>query len=760
MKLNIPFLMKNLTIEEKAGLCSGKDFFTTKAVERLGIPSIMVCDGPHGLRKQDGEGDHMGMHESVKAVCFPAGSTLASSFDRSLVHTVGEYLGEEARAENIHTILGPAINIKRSPLCGRNFEYMSEDPFLAGELAASYVSGVQSKNVGVSVKHFAANNQEYHRMSMDVDVSERALREIYLAAFEATVKKAHPWTMMCAYNQINGTYCCENKWLLSDMLREEWGFDGVVMSDWGATNNRVNALTAGLELEMPYSYGFRDQEIVAAVKSGLLPEAVLDTAVERLLQWIDKGLAEEPAVPAYNKESHHAFVRKAAAECAVLLKNADNILPLSKDKKVLFVGCFAAASRFQGGGSSHINCYKVTNAVDASKGLQVTYLPGWNGDGENSDPAAAAAAIDAAATADAVVVFAGLPESFEGEGCDRLHMDLPACQNELISALAAVQPNTVVVLHCGSPVTMPWKKDVAAILNLYLAGQAAGETAVDLLFGDASPSGRLAETYPLRLEDTPSYLNFPGSEKSVHYGEDVYVGYRWYDSRKMDVLFPFGFGLSYTNFEISNLQAADAWDTDGSFTVTADVTNTGSRAGKHVVQLYIAPPAASAMPRPVHELKGFVKVELAPGEKKTVSFVLDHRSFSYYNSDIHDWYVESGTYSIEVGSSSRDLPLTHTVSIQAAPLPFAWKDTLTVADIVKAGKSDAIADMVGYILESFGIHSEEGIQAIASDKVMQALIGDMALHSMGSFAPMPDGYLQTIQNRLGCAEESKFDKMQ
>lgn len=755
MKLNIPFLMKNLTIEEKAGLCSGKDFFTTKAVERLGIPSIMVCDGPHGLRKQDSDGDHMGMHESVKAVCFPAGSTLASSFDRSLIHTVGEYLGEEARAESIHTILGPAINIKRSPLCGRNFEYMSEDPFLAGELAASYVMGVQSKNVGVSVKHFAANNQEYHRMSTDVVVSERALHEIYLAAFEKTVKKAYPWTLMCAYNQINGTYCCENKWLLTDVLREEWGFDGVVISDWGATNNRVNALAAGLELEMPYSYGFRDREIVAAVKSGMLPESVLDTAVERLLQWINKGLAEEPVVPAYNKEDHHAFVRKAAAECAVLLKNSGNILPLSKDKNVLFVGCFAAAPRFQGGGSSHINCFKVTNAVDASKGLQVTYLPGWNTDGESSEPAAAAAAIAAAATADAVVVFAGLPESFEGEGCDRLHMDLPACQNELISALAAVQPNTVVVLHCGSPVTMPWEKDVAAILNLYLAGQAAGEAAVDLLFGDASPSGRLAETYPLRLEDTPPYLNFPGSEKRVHYGEDVYIGYRWYDSRKMDVLYPFGFGLSYTTFEISNLQAADVWNIEGHFTVTADVTNTGSCAGKHVVQLYIAPPATSVMPRPVHELKGFAKVELAPGETKTVSFILDSRSFSYYNSEIHDWYVESGAYTIEVGSSCRDLPLTHVVSIQSAPLPFEWKDTLTVADIVKAGKSDAIADMIGYILESFGIHSEKEIQAMASDKVMQAMVGDMALHSMGSFAPMPEGYLQTIQNRLDCDKESE-----
>ncbi len=490
-------------------------------------------------------------------------------------------------------MLGPAINIKRSPLCGRNFEYLSEDPYLAGELSASYVAAVQAANVGVSVKHYAANNQEFRRMSVDTLVDERTLREIYLKAFETTVRKSKPWTIMCAYNKINGTYCCENKWLLTDTLRDEWGFDGIVMTDWGAMNERVDALKAGLDLEMPSSNGLNDKKIVAAVEAGELPLEVLDRAVQDLLVWFERGLADEPAIASFDKEAHHEASRQAAAQCAVLLKNEGDLLPLDKNSKIAFIGPFAGAPRFQGGGSSHINCFKITSALDAcsQENIEATYSAGISDDGITADDELLKVAIEQAKSAEVAVVFAGLPDSFESEGYDRSHMDMPQAQNQLISAIAAVQPNIVVVLHKGSPVAMPWLNEVSAVLDMYLGGQAVGAATVDILFGEANPSGKLAETYPLRLEDTPCYLQFPGDGKSVTYGEGVFVGYRWYDSRKMEVLYPFGHGLSYTSFSISDLKlSTDTLEEGGSVEVSVNVTNTGkdqARGGS----VYIAPPA-------------------------------------------------------------------------------------------------------------------------------------------------------------------------
>lgn len=754
MKLDIPYLIANLTLEEKAGLCSGADFWHTKAVERLGLPAIMVSDGPHGLRKQDDQGDHVGINDSIKAVCFPAGSAMASSYDRDLISRVGSLLGEEARAEGVHTLLGPAINIKRSPLCGRNFEYLSEDPYLAGELSASYVAAVQAANVGVSVKHYAANNQEFRRMSVDTLVDERTLREIYLKAFETTVRKSKPWTIMCAYNKINGTYCCENKWLLTDTLRDEWGFDGIVMTDWGAMNERVDALKAGLDLEMPSSNGLNDKKIVAAVEAGELPLEVLDRAVQDLLVWFERGLAEEPAIASFDKEAHHEASRKAAAQCAVLLKNEGDLLPLDKNSKIAFIGPFAGAPRFQGGGSSHINCFKITSALDAcsQENIEVTYSAGISDDGITADDELLKAAIEQAKSAEVAVVFAGLPDSFESEGYDRSHMDMPQAQNQLISAIAAVQPNIVVVLHKGSPVAMTWLNEVSAVLDMYLGGQAVGAATVDILFGEANPSGKLAETYPLRLEDTPCYLQFPGDGKSVTYGEGVFVGYRWYDSRKMEVLYPFGYGLSYTSFSISELKlTTDTLEEGGSVEVSVNVTNTGKRPGAEVVQLYIAPPAKLTKIRPVHELKGFEKVYLEVGETKSVKINLDVDSFSYWSSEQGKWFAAPGVYTIEVGNSSRDITCSTTIELKTPAALFKYSASTTIGDLMDAGMNDIMDQMKQGMASSLGggeNPSDGGSEGVINSQMMQEMMAGMPIHALASFSAMPEGALDGLIEML------------
>ena len=668
--MDIQKIISELTLEEKAGLCSGGDFWHTKAVERLGIPAVMVSDGPHGLRKQDLEGDHLGINDSIRAVCFPAACATAASFDRNLMRTMGEAIGDSCQHEGLAVVLGPAMNIKRSPLCGRNFEYISEDPYLAGEMAAAYVHGVQSRNVGTSVKHFAANNQEHRRMSSSSDMDERTLREIYLTAFEKVVKAEQPWTVMCSYNRINGVYASENPWLLTEVLRDEWGFDGYTVSDWGAVSDRVAGIAAGLDLEMPASGGVNDRRIVEAVRAGKLDEKIVDRACERILTIVYRYLENAKPETPWNKEAQHEMAAEIAADCMVLLKNEEQLLPLKKGDSVAFIGEFAEKPRYQGGGSSHINSFRVTGALEAAKGLKVSYARGYSLETDGTTEEMLSEAAAAARNAKAAVVFAGLPDAYESEGYDRSHLRLPDCQNRLIEAVAAANPNTVVVLHNGAPVEMPWISRVKAVLEAYLGGQAVGLAAVRVLFGDVNPSGHLAETFPLRLQDNPSWLFYGGEGDTAEYREGIFVGYRYYDKKEMEVLFPFGYGLSYTTFEYSGLKlSADRIRDTETLTVTATVRNTGNRAGKAVAQLYTGNPGSRYI-RPVRELRGFVKVSLEPGESKEVSFTLDKRSFAVWNREIHDWYAETGEYTIEVGSSSRDLPLKASVTVEStAELP-------------------------------------------------------------------------------------------
>lgn len=736
-QLDIPKLLQDLTLEEKAGLCSGLDFWHTKAVERLGIPAAMVSDGPHGLRKQDMHPDHLGMGESVEAICFPTASAMACSFDRDLLYSVGDALGEECVAEDLAVLLGPGINMKRSPICGRNFEYYSEDPLLAGELAASFVNGVQSHGVGTSLKHFAVNNQENRRMSVSAEVDERTLREIYLSAFETVIKKAQPWTVMCSYNRINGIYSSDNPWLLQDVLRDEWGFQGLVMTDWGAMNDRVTALKAGLDLEMPSSHGETDKQIVAAVQDGSLSEEVLDRAVTRVLTLVNQYLTHKQDT-SYDKEAHHNLARETAEQSAVLLKN-DGILPLQNGQKVAVIGEFAQTARIQGGGSSHINCYRVESALDAIAQNAITgttYAQGFRTDVDDTDPKLLQEAIQIARDAEVAVIFAGLPDAFESEGFDRKHLNMPNCQNELIQKVCEVQPNTVVVLHSGSPVVMPWLKQVGAVLNMYLSGQASGGAAVNLLYGKSNPSGKLAETFPLRLEDNPSYLNFPGTRYQVNYQEGIFIGYRYYDKKNMDVLFPFGYGLSYTSFAYDNLQLSKQEATDAdTITVSVDVRNVGQKAGAEIVQLYVHNPDGEEI-RPEKELRNFAKVFLEPGECKTVTMELNGRAFSYYHTGIHDWYAEDGEYEILIGASSRDIRLKQSIQITSTKqIPFVAGDTTTWADVELFAKDPSVLD---HIRDVSGFTNENRVNddslGAGADEMMATMFADTPLHSILSFS--------------------------
>jgi len=742
--IDINKLIKELTLEEKAGLCSGADFWHTKAVERLGLPAVMVSDGPHGLRKQDMLDKQLGLGASIKAVCFPTASALACSFDVELLNTLGCALGDECQAEEVSTLLGPAVNMKRSPLCGRNFEYLSEDPYLAGELASSYVNGVQSKNIGTSVKHYAANNQETRRMSISSEVDERTLREIYLTAFETIVKKAQPWTMMCSYNCINGVYSCENDWLLNKVLREEWGFQGLVMTDWGAMSDRVKAVKAGLDLEMPSASGITDNHLVEAVKNGTLSLEVLDLAVERVLTLVKKFYEGKSDGASYDLEEHHSLARKLAAECAVLLKNEEAVLPLKETAKVAFIGEFAATPRFQGGGSSHINCFKVTSALEASKQYSVSYAKGFDILKDESDAELIAEAVKLAKASEVAVIFAGLPDHYESEGYDRNHLDLPACQNALIEEVVKVQPNTIVVLHNGSPVVLPWADKVKGILEVYLSGQAVGESTVDLLYGKVNPSGKLAETFPKRLQDNPSYLNFPGTNRTVEYKEGVFIGYRYYDAKEMDVLYPFGFGLSYTTFDYSDLELTvlngmDTLKPDNKLhikdteqlQVSLKVKNTGIVSGKDIVQLYIQDKEASVS-RPIKELKGFVKVSLAPGEEKTVTFTLDKRSFAYYSTELADWYAESGTFDVLIGKSSREIILSAAIEMESSvSLPFVYDDRTTYADVLN--QMEDPSELLNLILGNFG-NASAGEDTTGESRMLVEMIKGLPLHSIRSFA--------------------------
>ena len=741
-KEKIRDLISQMTLEEKAGMCSGADFWHTKAAERLGIPSVMVSDGPHGLRKQSEAADHLGINDSIKAVCFPAGCALASSFDRDLAKKMGETIGQECQAEDISTILGPAVNIKRSPLCGRNFEYYSEDPYAASEMSAAFIRGVQSKNVGTSVKHFLANNQEKRRMTNSSDVDERTLREIYMVPFEGAVKNGKPWTVMNSYNQINGTFVGESKEYLTDLLRAEWGFDGYVMSDWGAVNDRVEALKAGMDLEMPSSNGVNDALIVKAVQDGTLDEAVVDQACERILNIIYRYMESRDASAVFDREKDHGTAASVEEECIVLLKNGcdesgKHILPLSKEQKIAFIGKYAQAPRYQGGGSSHINSWKVESALEAVKDFaDVVYAKGFDDAQDQADEALEAEAVQAAKDADAAVIFAGLPDSFESEGYDRTHLNLPECQDRLIGKICDVQKNVVVVLHNGSPVVMPWKDRVSAIVEAYLGGQAVGKAEVRVLFGEVNPSGRLSETFPNRLEDTPCYLTYGKGRDHAEYREGVFVGYRYYTTRDMDVQYPFGYGLSYTTFGYSDLATDKSGLTDAdTLSVSVDVKNTGDRSGKEVVQLYVAP-VNSEVPRPLRELKGFEKVSLEPGEKKTVAFTLDDRAFAVWNADLHCWDVPDGAYKIQICRNAREVILETEVQVKNTKRPRQkYTANTCMGELFADPKAQQIlGQMMGNNEQAKEMEEKSQGEAV-SQEMLAAMMQDMPLRQLISFVP-------------------------
>ncbi|HFK1765199.1 glycosyl hydrolase [Bacillus wiedmannii] len=740
MTRDIKSIISQMTLEEKASLCSGLDFWNTKGIERLGIPSIMVTDGPHGLRKQAEGADHLGIYNSIPSTCFPSAVGLASTWNKELINQVGVALGEECQAENVGVLLGPGANIKRSPLCGRNFEYFSEDPYLSSQMAANHVKGVQSQGVGTSLKHFAANNQEHRRMSVDAIVDERTLREIYLASFEDVIKEAQPWTVMSAYNKINGEYASENTYLLNDILKDEWGFEGFVVSDWGAVNERVASLANGLELEMPSSFGIGEKKIIDAVNGGELTIEKLDQSVERLLNIIFKAVDNQLENAVYSKEAHHQLAREVASESMVMLQNEDSILPLKREGTVAVIGEFAKQPRYQGGGSSHINPTKLESILEeiemvSGEKTNILFAQGYDLASDDVDENMINEAKIVAESADTAVLFVGLPDRYESEGFDRKHLQMPKNHVQLIEAIAEVQNNIVIVLSNGAPIEMPWIGKVKGILEGYLGGQALGGAIADILFGDANPSGKLAETFPKVLSDNPSYLNFPGEGDIVEYKEGVFVGYRYYDKKQIEPLFPFGFGLSYTNFEYSNISIdkKEIKDKD-TVSVRVNVKNTGSIAGKEIVQLYIKD-VESSMIRPEKELKGFEKVELQPGEEKTVSFTLNKRSFAYYNVEWKDWHVETGEFEILVGKSSKEIVLHDSIFVQSTTIirKPVHRNTLlgeifmdpTLAPIAKELMEKALKD------SPFSSMAEGDSDA---SEMMEAMLNYMPLRALVNFS--------------------------
>ena len=746
--MDIDKIMKELTLAEKAYLVSGNSSWTVGRIEGAGIPEIFVSDGPYGLRKQDT--DTAEIYDSIDAVAFPTSAATASSFDKDLMFEIGTALGKECQAEDVAVILGPAVNIKRSPLCGRNFEYISEDPYVAGEMSAALINGVQSQDVGTSLKHFAANNQETERMYASSDMDERTLREIYLAGFETAVKKSDPWTLMCSYNRINGTYASENKWLLTDVLRDEWGYDGLVMSDWGAVSDRIKGIAAGLDLEMPGSGGVNDARIVEAVETGKLAEEDLDKAVRNVLNLIEKYHSKKRE-EVFDREKDHEIAVHAEEESIVLLKN-DDVLPIKADEKIAIIGGFAENPRFQGGGSSHINAHNIVSAVSVADSFgSFTYTEGFPYDGDQMSDEMKNQAVEAAKNADKVVVFAGLPDAYESEAYDRSHMRLPECQNILIDELLKLSKPVIIVLHNGSPVEMPWADYVDGIVEAYLGGEGVGEAVMKVLYGKVNPSGKLAESFPKKVEDNPSYLSYLGQNHRCNYSEGIFVGYRYYDTKKMDVLFPFGFGLSYTTFNYSNLKVSvggsavsGAVDINSDkITVSVDVTNTGNMAGKEIVQLYISDKTKAAI-RPVHELKGFEKIALNPGETGTVSFELDKRSFAWFNEAISDWYAAGGEYVIEIGKSSRDIVLTETIEVKgdAPVLPVIDMD-VQIGDLLK---NDITKNVVLRVMkeEIQKFSGSDGLEVTDMDPMTYAMLQYLPIRTLRSFTHMTNERVESI----------------
>lgn len=678
---DVELTLSKLTLEEKASLISGLYFWTTKPVDRLNIPAVTMTDGPHGLRKEYGADGGSGgvniMKGSVPATCFPPAVSLASSWDVDLVKQVGVAIAEEAKNQKVSTVLGPGINIKRSPLCGRNFEYFSEDPFLAGQLAENYIDGVQSQSVGTSLKHYACNNEEYKRMSIDSVIDERAMREIYLYGFEQAVKNAQPQQVMASYNRVDGVYVSENKRLLTEILRDEWGFKGIVVSDWGAVNDRVEGVKAGLDLQMPGTKGVHDRIVLKAVQDGSLDEKDLNNVVLRVLRYIDECLDRKQENYECDYDAHHELARKVGTKSAVLLKNQDAILPLSQSDNIALIGKLAEESRYQGSGSSRINCRKLVNVLEAFKtnGANFEYAEGYTLKGDGKSKKLLKQALEIAKNKDKIVLVIGLTDVYESEGFDRTHLSIPEGHIDLLNALAEVNPNIVVVLEGGAPVEMPWLDKAKAVLNTYLLGEAVGESTYDLVYGKANPSGKLAETFPVKLDDCLASKYFPMGPKTVEYRESIYVGYRYFDSANKNPLFPFGYGLSYTTFEYSNIKVADSFEKGDKLKVELTVTNTGKYDGEEVVQLYVKH-QNSPIFKADKELKAFAKVFLKVGESKSVDLTLDDRSFAYYNVDAKDWSVISGVYTILVGASSRDIRLAQNVNVKGDDMPFAENTNL------------------------------------------------------------------------------------
>ncbi|MFJ2620329.1 glycoside hydrolase family 3 C-terminal domain-containing protein [Glutamicibacter sp. NPDC087344] len=730
-------IVAGLSLEQKASLTSGANFWETKAVPEAGIPSMLLTDGPHGVRKQQEGNDHLGLAQSVPATCFPPAVGMGSTFDPQLLTRVGQALGAEARAAQVAVLLGPGINIKRSVLCGRNFEYLSEDPQLSGSLGAALVHGVQSQGVGTSLKHFALNNQESDRLRVSAEVDQRTMREIYLKGFEKVVTQEQPWTVMCSYNRINGVYASENRWLLTEVLREQWGFDGLVVSDWGAVDTRTNALHAGLDLEMPSSNGRTDQEIIEAVRNGELDEADVDLAAERMVRLAQRAAvaAGQPPVEV-DFDAHHALAREVAGRSMVLLKNEDSLLPLNPADSVAVIGEFARTARYQGAGSSLINPTRVDCALDAIRERHenaelVSFEPGFTLEGR--DPELEAGAVAAARAAKTAVLFLGLPGAEESEGFDREHIELPAAQLELLAKVFEANPRTVVVLSNGGVVRLGFADQVPAILEGWLLGQAGGSATSDVLFGDVNPSGRLAETIPQRLEDSPAYLDFPGDQGKVRYSEGLFVGYRWYDARALEVAFPFGHGLSYTEFSYGPLAVAA---TAEGITATVQVTNTGTRDGREVPQLYVSV-KDSAVQRAPRELKGFANVQIPAGETREVSFTVSRADLAYWNLKAERFVVEDAEYLFEVGASSRDLRSAASLKLEGDAVGQSLDLNSTIAELIKHPVAGPMAR--GALSAFIGEGEAEG-------EVLK-LMGSFPIGRMSSFTPdlQREDLLQLLQ---------------
>lgn len=752
-------LVSRMSLEEKALLLSGDGWWKTHALERLEIPSITMTDGPHGLRKVEGGG----LSTSVPATCFPTASALASSWDTELIRSVGVALALESQASDVQILLGPGVNMKRSPLGGRNFEYFSEDPLLAGKMAAAYIRGVQSQGVGTSLKHYAANNQEFERMAASSNLDERTLHEVYLPAFEIAVREAHPWSVMAAYNPVNGVHATENALLLREILRTRWGFQGFVVSDWGAVHDRVKGVAAGLNLEMPGSGDYNRNKIIEAARKGNLSPTALNEIVEELLAVILEARDRHQPGIVFDVNQHDALARRAAGESLVLLKNAGDLLPLdfAETRSIAVIGAFAKLPRYQGAGSSQVNPTRVSSAYDelvklADQRVTIRYAAGYTDEGATSDDLITQA-IALAKEAQVAILFAGLPDSFESEGFDRFSLDLPAGHEQLIEAVSSVQPNVVVVLMNGAAITMPWVDKVKAIIEAWLGGQAGGGAIADALTGKINPSGKLSETFPARLEDTPAFPDFPDLTKEANYGEGIFIGYRYYDTKKIEPLFPFGFGLSYTTFSYSDLwiSATSIKDTDQP-SIELKVRNTGRVAGQEIVQLYIHEQRTRVV-RPQKELKAFTKITLQPGEEKTVRFELSQRDFAFYDVSIHDWAVNAGKFDILVGGSSRNLALKQTIELAVTkmPDPRLTRNSL-LKEFVNHPKGKAFYNELveafglgnprGPLQENSNLTAEELITQRKSEMAVKAFLDDMPAYKVCAFSEgrFPEERLEAI----------------